>query len=296
MPLCLRVIPPWGGEPLALPISFRVYRKGGPTLLDLVEQMINELAERFPQRRFYLVADGFYAPLAGRDLERTQVNSRIRRDAALYEMPPRRRAKKRGRPRKRGRRLPCPSRMAETVRAWTRVRTVERGRKRTRLIYTREVLWYAVAPDRPVLLVISRDPAGKEKDDFFLTTDLALAGATVVSEFANRWPIEDTFRNAKQFLGAEQPQCWKGSGPERAVAFAYFLYGLVWLWYIKHGYGSVPLPSMPWYLEKSTPSFQDALAALREALWHKRIYQTVPRDAQMNKILKLLVTALSRAA
>ena len=87
--------------------------------------------------------------------------------------------------------------MAPRVRKWKLVETLERGKKRTRLVHTRLVLWYHVQPDRSVLLVISRDPSGKEKDDFFFTTDLDMHPATVISEFANRWPIEDTFRNTK---------------------------------------------------------------------------------------------------
>ena len=261
VPLCLRVRPPWGGEPLALPIAFRLYRKGGPTLLDLVEEMVNDVAAWFPDRTFTLTADGFYAPLAGRPLPRTHVISRMRRDAALYEMPPARRKGQRGRPRKKGKRLPSPSQMAPRVRKWKLVETLERGKTRTRLVYARLVLWYHVQPGRPVLLVISRDPNGKEKDDFFFTTDLDMHPATAISEFANRWPIEDTFRNTKS---TDTP----------------------------------PLRSFrpPWYTQKSTPSFQDAIAALRKALWRERFFQTVGRGAQMDKFQELLINALARAA
>jgi len=296
VPLCLRVEPPWGGEPLALPIHVRLYRKGGPTLLDLVVQMVNDVARWFPQRRFYLVADGFYAPLAGRDLPRTHLISRLRSDAAIYEMPPERRPGTRGRPRKKGARLPAPAAMAARVRRWTLVETRERGKTRKRLVTCRAVLWYRVRPDAPVLLVISRDAAGKEKDDFFFTTDRSLAGAVVVSEFASRWPIEDTFRNVKQFLGGEQPQSWRGKGPARVAGFAYFLYALIWLWYIQHGYAATSVPSAPWYPSKCTPSFKDALAALRTGLWRERFFQTVPRNAQMDQFHELLVSALARAA
>jgi hypothetical protein len=67
----------------------------------------------------------------------------------------------------------------------------------------RTVLWYAVCPDRPVLLVIVRDPDGVERDDFFFTTDLVMTPAQVVNPYAGRWSTEDTFRNAKQFLGGQ---------------------------------------------------------------------------------------------
>jgi hypothetical protein len=296
VPVCLRVVPPWGGEPLALPIAFRVYRKGGPTLLDLVDEMLTELSAAFPDRSLVLTADGFYAPLAGRRPDRTHLISRMRCDAALYTMPPPRRPGQRGRPRKKGKRLPSPAAMAAHARTWKPVETIERGRKRTRLVYTRRVLWYHVQPDRPVLLVISRDPDGKEKDDFFFTTDLDMDPATVISEFAGRWSIEDTFRNTKQFLGGEHPQCWRTPGPERAAGFAYFLYGVVWLWHIRHGHAATPLLVTPWYPHKTTPSFKDALAALRKALWRERFFHTVGRRAQLSQFQTVLIDALARAA
>jgi hypothetical protein len=90
-------------------------------------------------------------------------------------------------------------------------------------------VWHAVRPKAPVLLVLSRDPDGVEQDDFFFTTDVSRTPEAVISVFADRWAIEDTFRAVKQSLGAEEPQTWQGQGPERVGAFAYFLYGLVWL-------------------------------------------------------------------
>ncbi len=69
-----------------------------------------------------------------------------------------------------------------------------------------------------MLLVISRDPAGKEKDDFFFTTDTTLPTAEVIGGFASRWSIEDTFKNTKQFIGGQEPQTWKRKGTERVAA------------------------------------------------------------------------------
>src|SRR4030043_1794082 len=38
--LTLRVIPPWGGEPLGLPINMRLHRKDGPGLIELATPML----------------------------------------------------------------------------------------------------------------------------------------------------------------------------------------------------------------------------------------------------------------
>jgi hypothetical protein len=49
------------------------------------------------------------------------------------------------------------------------------------------------------------------------------------SDFADRWSVEDTFRNVKRHLGAERPQSWKDIAPERAGAFPCLAYGAVWM-------------------------------------------------------------------
>jgi hypothetical protein len=295
--LTLRIVPPWGGEPLGLPINVRLYRKGGPSHLDLAEEMIREVAAWFPDRHFRLAADGAYAALAGGDLPRTHLTSRMRRDAALYLLPPPRKPGQRGRPRKKGRRLPTPAEIAARRKTgWVRAIVDERGKSIERLLYRLPVLWYQVCPTRLVLLVIVRDPTGKQRDDFFFTTDVDAASEAVAGEYLGRWSIEDTNRNAKQFLGGEHPQSWKGQGPERAAALSLWLYSAVWCWYIVTQGCNPTWPSLPWYRSKCTPSFLDALATLRRALWQRRIFARSDSPSLRRKILDGMVQALARAA
>ena len=294
--LALHVPPPWGGEPLGLPINVRLYRKGGPSHLDLAEEMIRQVAEWLPDHSFVLVGDGAYASLAGRSLPRTQVTSRIRRDAALYALPPHCRKRRPGRPRKRGKRLPSPQRLATRKQGWSRAAVNERGKTVKRLLLCLPVLWYAVSPDRPVLLVIVRDPVGKQPDDFFFTTDLDQTGAAVAAQYGGRWCIEDTFRNVKQVLRGEDPQTWKGHGPERAAALSLWLYSTVWCWYITTQGAKPCWISLPWYTSKRTPSFADALSALRRALWRETVFSKYDRQPLPRKTANAIVEALARAA
>jgi DDE superfamily endonuclease len=85
--LTVRVVPPWGGMPIAVPIGVRLHRKGGTKLPALAAELITELAARLPERHFIVCADGAYACLAGDALPRTTVVSRMRRDAALFGPP-----------------------------------------------------------------------------------------------------------------------------------------------------------------------------------------------------------------
>jgi len=293
--LTLQIQPPWGGEPLGLPINMRLHRKKELTLIELAEQMINEVVQWFPDRRFRVVGDGFYATLAGSTLERTTIISRLRRDANLYNLPPVRPRKQRGRPRKRGKKLAKLEKMAGHIQNGQTVTFRQRGKMVKRLVYTRQVLWYSVSRT-PVQLVISRDPADKERDDFFLTTDLTMTAAEVLECYNDRWAIEDTFKNTKQLLGGQQPQTFKGQGPERAAGLSLWLYAVVWLWYLgqksENRYFMVP----PWYEQKAAPSFADAIACLRRCLWRERIKYMFGNSAVHDKKFQLLLEALAPAA
>ena len=304
VPLCLVYSPPWGGEPLSIPLNIRLNRKARDgeapvTLLDHAEAMLRELAEWLPDHDFRLVADGAYAPLAGRLLPRVTLVSRLRADAALYELPAPRKPGARGRSRLKGVRLPKPSELAKKIPSsrhdWRLAQTCERGELRKRLLYARPVIWAHVSK-KPILLIISRDWEGKEADDFFFSTDVSAIPELTVSDFADRWSVEDTFRNVKQYLGAEQPQSWKGIGPERAGAFSYLVYGAVWLARIEREGRKTATIQREWYEEKNCVSFLDALADTRQRLWRERIKAMSSSRADHEIIQNLLVNALVWAA
>ena len=293
--LTLQIQPPWGGEPLGLPINMRLHRKKQKTLIELAEEMIRQFHEWLPQRTIRVVGDGFYATLAGKVLPNVAIISRIRRDANLYDLPPKRRAKRRGRPRTKGKKLPKLEEMAAHIRNWKTVTFSQRGTMVERLVYTRIVLWPSVS-SKPIRLVISRDPQGKEKDDFFFTTDLDMSAAEVLSCYSDRWAIEDTFRQTKQSLGAQQPQTYKGQGPERAAALSLWLYSMVWLWYVSQKSSHRYYLVQPWYRQKSTPSFADALSCLRRELWSQRIKAMFGNSGVHDNKFEFLIEALANAA
>jgi hypothetical protein len=293
--LTLQIRPPWGGEPIGLPINMRLHRKGGPTLIELAEQMISQVSQWLPKRTFQVVADGFYASLAGTEIPNTHLISRIQRNAKIFDLPPKRPKKTRGRPRKKGKRLANPQKMASYVHNWKSVKFCQRGKTVKRLVYTRQVIWYWVS-HKPILLLISRDPAGKERDDFLFTTDLTMTATNVLECYGDRWAIEDTFKNTKQFLGGQQPQTYKGQGPERAAALSLCLYSMVWFWYLRQKSAVRYFFVQPWHREKTTPSFADALCCLRRELWAERIKYMFGDSSVHDKKLEFLLEALASAA
>jgi hypothetical protein len=292
--LTLQIQPPWGGEPLGLPINMRLHRKNQASLIDLAEQMIKEVIQWFPKRQFCAVGDGFYATLAGKELV-AAIISRIQCNAEIYDSPVKPRKKGPGRPRKKGKRLLCPEKMAHYVRDWQKVRVRERGKIKTRLVYARKVIWYRVS-HQPILLVISRDPQGKEKDDFLFTTDVAMDPAELLACYADRWAIEDTFKNTKQLLGGQHPQTFKDKGPERAAGLSLWLYSMVWLWYLMQKTNKRYFVIQPWNPLKSMPSFADALSCLRRELWRERIKCMFGVSAVHDKKFEFLLEALAPVA
>ena len=293
--LTLQIQPPWGGEPLGLPINMRLHRKNGLTLIELAVEMIEQVHQWLPERLFLLVADGFYATLAGKQMSQTSLVSRIQRNAKIFDLPPKRRKKTRGRPRKKGKRLASPQKMTSYIQNWRQIGFSQRGKMVKRLVYTRQVIWYWVS-HQPILLVISRDPLGKERDDFLFTTDLTMTATEVLECYNDRWAIEDTFKNTKQFLGGQQPQTYKGQGPERAAALSLCLYSMVWLWYLRQKSRVRIFWVQPWYRQKSTPSFADALCCLRRELWTERIKYMFGNAAVHDKKFEFLMEALASAA
>ena len=303
--LALRLPSPWGGEPLALPVMICLHRKRreGATeeeeelsLIELAAWMVFRLIEWLPDHRFRLVADGAYAPLLRYEFPRTAVITRIRCDAALFD-PASPRTGRRGRPRTKGQRLATPLGMAATLTDadWTTVQVCFRGQMVERKLWSRVVLWYETARSRPHLLVIVRDPSGHQHDDFFLTSDTTMTSAEVASLYSDRWAIEDANRNLKQYLGIQHPQSWVGDGPERVVALAGWLYSAVWHCYLILHAEDPAWPDRPWYTGKRTPSFADALAALRSETW-STILGDPARDLDSPQIATALISVLAGAA
>jgi hypothetical protein len=293
----LEVRPPWGGCPIALPISVRLHKKGGPTTVDLATEIMCQLASWLPERSFALRVDAAYASLIGRGLPRTSVTARLRRDARLFEGPPQRTGK-RGRPRVRGARLESPDAMSKRL-ANSDFDLVEyncRGKTVAALVWSTRALWYKVDSRRLVTVLIARDPAGVLADAFFVSDDEDATDAEILAAYAGRWAIEVTNREVKQCLGAEDPQCWKYQGPERAAHLSLWLYSAIWTWYIGTFGTEVTWTPRPWYRQKATPSFLDALAALRRTLWAERIMPLSLFRRAHDKIIDAMLDVLANAA
>jgi len=304
--LALWVPLPFGsGRGFALPVLFRLYvgakrggerqragqtqRRVGPRLqaartahaqrcqatkLELLREMVALVAHWAGQRRVYLVVDSAYA---GRTVledrpPNVQVISRLRMDAALYTRPPRRQPGQKGRPRRRGDRLPALPQLIAQRRHWTALPLVLYGRAVTPRIMTFTALWYGALRAQPVRIVVVRDPSRRRRDEAFFCTDLQQDPAFVLQTYAARWTLEVTFHDSKQHLGFGQAQNQTPQAVARTAPFAALVYSLVVLWaaaHLQQG-GTLGWIVRPWYPTKTAVAFPDLLTALCQDLWRTR--------------------------
>ena len=306
--LALWVPLPMGGtRGFALPLLFRLYvgaKRGGtrdapgrprrgtrqqaaekahaahprPTKLALARELLALVAGWADGRTIYAVVDSAYAarPLLEGRPTNVEVLSRLRPDAALWARPGRRRPGQRGRPRRKGHRLPTPKVMAATRRRWDPLPVTLYGRPVTPLVFGCTALWYGALRDQPVRIVVVRDLSGRRRDEAFFCTDLTVDHAFILAGYARRWTIEVAFHDQKQFLGFEDPQNQTAKAVARTAPMAALIYDLVLLWYaarVQQGLATNWL-RRPWYRSKTTPSFLDMLTAVRQESW--RLYFSDP--------------------
>ena len=239
-----------------------------PTRLALAHELLALVAGWAAGRTVYAVVDSAYAarPLLEGRPANVHVLSRLRPDAALWARPGRRRPGQRGRPRKRGHRLPTPRAMAATRRRWDALPLTLYGRQVTPLVFGCTALWYGALRDQPVRIVVVRDPSGRRRDEAFFCTDLTVEPAFILEGYARRWTIEVAFHDQKQFLGFEDPQNQTATAVARTAPMAGIVYDLVLLRYAARVQQGVAPGWLirPWYRAKTAPSFLDMLTAARQ--------------------------------
>jgi hypothetical protein len=166
-------------------------------------------------------------------------------------------------------------------------------------------LWYHLShalslegKDRPIKLLIIRDPAGKQKDDFAFCTDPAVDDAQIVERFAARWPIEEAIHDGKQLGGFEPVQGWCARTVQRQAPPALVVQTLVKAWYLKHGIHakSAQPTGTDWTPGKDHPPYLDMLATLRRVLWDHRINHNSTLGDRLRGIWKTLQFTLCAAA
>ena len=299
MSLMLLAPIPWAGRIWALPFltalvpSERACRERDrrhKPLLDVGRQLALQARRWLPGRDLVLVGDGSFSALLFLDaMRRARITAitRLRLDAALYEPAPPRPPGTIGRPRTKGARLPTLA--ATLVAKDTRWHAVVvsgwyGAAKRGIEVASGTAVWrHGGMPVVPIRWVLVRDPAHRFEAQALLCTDLACDPAQIVSWFVRRWRVEVTFQEVRAHLGVETQRQWSDMAVARTTPCLLALFSIVTLLAAQlPGRQRRRVAAAAWY-PKPRPTFADALAAARCAIWRERTLATSPRRRARTK-------------
>ena len=273
----------WAGRVWALPFltvlapSERYCRMRGlrhKTLTDWARQVALRARRWLPGREIILVGDSSFAALdllgALRHHGMVCV-TRLRLDAALYEPAPPRKPGTKGRPRKKGTRLPTLAQvLADPATSWQTVSVTNwYGTPERRLeICSQTAVWFhSGLPPVPLRWVLLRDPEGQFDPRALPCTDPDREPVQIIGWFVQRWPVEVTFREARDHLGLESQRQWSDQAIARATPCLLGLFSLVALLGSRLStHTKRAVARAAWY-RKRQPTFADTLAAVRKEIW-----------------------------
>ena len=306
---------PWAERVWALPVMtvlspsegyYQQRQRTPKTVLERSLQMVKALRRFLPDRAVVMVGDNTYAALdflaALRPLNVTFI-TRLRLDAALYEPAPP--YNKRGRPRKKGKRLPTlAATLADPATVWQRQSvTWYDGSQREMELASGAAVWFHNGKTPlPIRWVLIRDPQEEHDSLALLCTDPTQETLKIVHWFVQRWRLEVTFEEARRHLGLETQRQWSDKAIARTTPLLLGLFS--WVTLVAHAlYSSHPAASprqAAWYA-KPLPTFSDALALVRQCLWHAyptfRISKDEPDRLKIPKpFFATLVSTLCYAA
>jgi len=262
---------PFLDRPIALPVGFALVVKnsGDSSRLALARRLVEALATALPGRRIEVVADSAYAGRLLRGLPQNVTwTTRLRSNAALYDLAPLRTGKRR-RPRLKGAKLALLAKLAGNAK-FTPTTVTRYGTTTTVSVAVIRCLWYGVFGPQAVQVVLVRDKSTTGYDVALVTTDLAASAAQIIERYASRWSIEVCIEDAKQTGGVGQARNRVRLAVERTVPFALIVNTLAVVWYATAGYHPGDVDERrelaPWYRDKAHPSVLDMFTKLRRVI------------------------------
>ena len=258
--------------------KFRTHKK----LTEWARQMVLQARRWLPKRFLVVVADSSFAVI---DLlwQLRQLKNpvcmirRFRLDAALYE-PAQPAPGAKGRPRKKGQRLPTLETVAEDQQTpWKRILVQKwySEKKRMIAITSNTAIWYHTGhPPLPIRWVLVRDPKQIFKTQALLCTDPRVSAEQILQWFVRRWQVEVTFHEVRTHLGVESQRQWADLSILRITPALLGLFSIVTLLANLHAHRQkLPVQQTAWY-QKKLPTFSDALALVKQTLLLKHYFPT----------------------
>jgi hypothetical protein len=301
---------PWAGRVWALPFLTvlapseryaREHQQRHKKLTDWGRQGLLQAARWLPERRIVSVTDSSFAAIELLNAVRQWVCmiTRLRLDARLFDLPPRRQPGTIGRPRVIGKRQPTlAERLANPKTRWRRFRVTGWYGRSERLveIVSGTAIWHHPGRFVPIRYVLVRDAADELKPQAFLCTDLNADPLDILRWFVRRWSIEVTFAEVRRHLGVETQRQWADPAIARTTPALLGLFSLITLWAHELYATQAAVPRTASWYPKPLPTFSDALATVRHKLWTGQSLQTSSHIQDVDKLSPAAVNSLITVA
>jgi hypothetical protein len=262
------------------------------TKLQLAADLVLSAVETLQNagKQVWAVADGAYAKRAFvRPVMALGVTlvGRLRKDAALRDLPPREKRgakKRRGRKRKYGKHRISLAKRAANRQGWQDVSCVVYGALVTKRVKT--FLATHATFGGVIRVVIVKEQNGPQ---FFYCTDPQASAREIIETFADRGAIEQVFHDVKEVWGSGQQQVrnvWTNIGVWHLNLWMHTLVEL-WAWRRKAS-RLTQRDDSPWDTPDRRPSHADRRKALQAACLANEFSHRLPHPMLPRKFRKLL--------
>jgi SRSO17 transposase len=294
---------PFATRPWALPVLVALYRPPEwdrvhgtrhKTPAHMARLLLARLVRWFPKRHFIFVGDTGYgtsetARFCRHHRRHLTLVSKFHGDAALYEPPPPRTSHTMGRPRVKGQKLATPQEVVANRAKRTRLRVAwYGGTTRDIEVVTGSGHWYRIGEDLvEVRWVYVHDCSGTHRDEYFFTTEMTMKPQQMVECYTQRWSIETTFQECREYLKLESTRGYSQHTVLRFTPCLFGLYTMVVLLYLQLPRSSRAFGALLWR-GKSTVTFSDMMTCVRRALWEQWCFHTQADTQEFSKLSPLL--------
>jgi len=220
------------------------------------------------------------------------VVSRLRKDAVFYAELKQPRKRKRGRPRKYGKRIKLDNVFGKPD-GWLKIEVFIYGKKQLKDVKVFKALY------KPAGCLVQVVIVRESMDCFraFLCTDLKVSAVKILEAVADRYAIEQNFSDIKEIEGACQQQVRTLGSNIGAFHLNLWLHSMVELWaWNKSAKVLCDRSDSPWDDEKRRPSHADKCAALRRYVLKQTFFVSSNKNHEINKIHKQLYKLLKLVA
>jgi SRSO17 transposase len=302
--------PKWG--PLALPLRAMLYvRKqtmatipkerlwhAFATKLQLAARLVEWIVPILKNagKTVWVVVDGGYTkkPFLRRvvRLSGVVVVGRLRKDAALRDVPPKKKHRGRGRPRKYGKNKISLAKRAGQTRGWSEMECTVYGKTSTKTYKTFLATYHPAGGVIRVVLV-------KEKHGWyaFYCTDQAASVREIVEAFADRATIEQDFHDVKEVWGSGQQQVRNIWNNLAVYNLNLWMHTLVELWaWNRSDKRLVDRSDSPWDDPDRRPSHANRRKALRAQILRTELSAITANWSLPRKIIRLTKNLMTLAA